>query len=475
MRFFTKTKIIVTLGPATDTEQKITALVKAGATIFRLNTSHGTPGEHEQNIRRIRKVAQRLNRHLPILLDLQGPKIRIGELAQPLLLEEGEQWLLTPGTTVTDSNDIPVPYNGLLNDIKSGDRLLLDDGKIELLVTEILDKQILVTVITGGTLTSRKGLNIPGSTSSLAGITAKDKDYITFAVKHDIDLLALSFVRDAGDIQSARRCFKRTKTAIPIIAKIEKPQAVRNMDEILAAADGIMVARGDLGIEMSPENVPIVQKRLIIAANAVRKPVIVATQMLESMIENPLPTRAETSDVANAIFDGTDAIMLSGETSVGKYPVKAVRMMATVARNVESHSSGANYDLPVRSDVPAALDPQQFTLEIARLFSKFDIQAIVVCTQDGASARTLSKARVPVPIIALSGDLTLCRQLNLLWGIVPCYLDSKEPFGGKFFQQVDNVLIKEGLLKRGNKIIITAGLPYLAPDRTNFMRLHRVG
>ena len=329
------TKIVATLGPACATKEMIKKLFMAGVTMFRINSSHGDEEFHGQNLKYIREIEQEEHQLIPVLLDLQGPKIRIGNIGEPIELKKGEILKFRHQDTITD-DILPVDYKGMANDVKIGELILIDDGKIQLEVQKVENEIIYAKVLTDGTLKPRKGINIPGSTGSIDVLTERDLRFVKFAVKNDIDYLGLSFVRESDDVVKLKEILKSYgREDIKIISKIEKPQAVNNIDAIIEVSDGIMVARGDLGIEISTEKVPIVQKTIIKKANVKHKVVIVATQMLESMIENPIPTRAETSDVANAILDGTDAIMLSGETAAGAYPVEAVQMMKKIADTVE--------------------------------------------------------------------------------------------------------------------------------------------
>ena len=331
-------------------------------------------------------------------------------------------------------------------------------------------------VIHGGELTSRKGINIPGTTASLPAITERDADYIKFAVEEDVDYIALSFVRTKEDIISAKNYVKQYNGNIPVIAKIEKPQALNNLDQIVHCADGIMVARGDLGIEISPEKVPLVQKQLIEQANIHRKVVITATQMLESMIQDPLPTRAEASDVANAIIDGTDAVMLSGETAVGKYPVESVNMMSLISRNIESSNLyKGNRFLTGEGAEIYEVESQAIATAVIRMLSEIEISAIVAITRSGFTGKLLSKEKPSVPIIAISDNEKTCRRLNLYWGIFPYKMVFETSFSEELLKKMDEILIKETFLDAGDRIIITGGLPYLAAGKTNFLRLHQDG
>ena len=347
-----KTKIVATLGPSSCEESIIEELVLSGATMFRINTSHNTAEAHAETIKRIRSVEKRLKTFIPVMVDLQGPKIRVGNLIEPIPIEPGKELVLEYGLEQTDPNIVPVDYKGVADDVREGEYILLDDGKIRIQVIRKEGTKVHVKVIDGELLKPRKGINIPGGTKSLSAITERDVDFIKFAVDNDADYLALSFVRDKDDILLAKKYLSHFGADIPIVAKIEKPEAVKNIESILDVVDAVMVARGDLGIELAPEKVPMVQKQIVDAAFAHRKTCIVATQMLESMIDNPIPTRAEASDVANAILDGADAVMLSGETAAGKHPVEAVKMMAMIAHEVEqSNFVSYNLDLPMMNQL----------------------------------------------------------------------------------------------------------------------------
>ncbi len=469
-----KTKVIATLGPATSERDQIIKLIKSGVRIIRINSSHETPDVHKDRIALIREVARELNLHIPILLDLQGPKIRVGNLVEDKELIDGELVQLKSGMEQEDPELIPVDYSGIVNDVEPGDMILLDDGKLEIQVESKTKEIITAKVINGGNLKKRKGLNIPGTTASISAVTERDIDYIKFAIENEVDFLALSFVRTREDIIKAKKYITEFGGDIPIIAKIEKPQAVDNMNSIIIASDGVMVARGDLGIEISPEKVPIVQKRIITEANAQRKEVITATQMLETMIAQPTPTRAETSDIANAIMDGTDAVMLSGETAVGKFPYKAVGMMRAISDNVEK-SSLYNSNRFIKSKEVYDRDSQAISTAVIRMLSEIETKAIVAFTKTGFTARMLSKAKPAVPIISIAEDEKLCRRLNLLWGVFPLHFDCNMNFSEDELKALDECLIQKTFLNVGDKIIITGGQFYLIPGRTNFLRLHQIG
>lgn len=476
MANFIKTKIIATIGPASESEEKIAELIKSGARIFRINSSHGTADEHKESIEKIRKISGELKEFVAVIIDLQGPKIRIGTLKEPIELEKNQKIILKPGMESDEKGVLPVDYAGIIKDVKKNDPLLLDDGKIELVAEEILPDRINASVVRGGLLKSRKGLNIPGSASKdLATITDRDIEYIKFAVENNVDYIALSFVRDKDDIIAAKNYLKQFNGNIPVIAKIEKPQAVDNLISILHVSDGVMVARGDLGIEISPELVPIVQKSIIQEANFHRKPVITATQMLESMIEQPLPTRAEASDVANAIIDGTDAVMLSGETAVGEYAAEAVGMMAKISQNVESSNLGHFNEVPKISDDIYELDSQAIVSAIIKMIPEVEVSAIVALTRTGYTTKLLSKSKPTVPIISISDDEKICRGLSLFWGVYPYKMSLHATFTEEMLKEVDSVLIKETFLESGDKVIITGSLPFVTTGKTNFLRLHQLG
>ena len=475
MENINKAKIIATIGPASCTEEKIAELIKAGAKIFRINTSHERPDVHKVRIEVIRKVAKSFNLHLPIILDLQGPKIRVGNLKDPIELKEGETVTLKPGWEQEDPKIIPGDYMGICNDVKKGDKILLDDGKLGLRALTVAPDKITAKVLYGGLLKPRKGLNIPGATASLKVITDRDIEFIKFAVENDVDYIALSFVRSKDDIIEARNYIHKFKGNIPIIAKIEKPQAVDNLAAIVVAADGIMVARGDLGIEISPEKVPIVQKKIIEEVNAQRKAVIVATQMLESMICDPMPTRAEASDVANAIIDGTDAVMLSGETAAGKFPIEAVKMMSLISENVEESGLYKANQYVSEAKELYDIDSQAIATAVIRMLREVEVNAIVAFTRSGFTGRLLAKAKPSVPIIGISDNESICRRLNLFWGIIPYLMKFETSLTEDFLKKLDTILVKESFLNKGDKVIITGGLPYLGTGRTNFLRLHQIG
>ena len=471
----TKTKIIATLGPSTEKYEIIKQLVESGVTVFRINTSHGEQSEHAQRIKRIRDVEKELNKNLPIMIDLQGPKIRVGKIPEPIVIKKGDEIILEHTSEIKEGI-VPVDYKGISKDVKVGEKILLDDGKIVLRVTNVVGTKVYSIVEHGSLIKPRKGINIAGAQTSLEAVTSRDKEYIKFAIEQEVDYLALSFVRTAEDVKCARYYTKAYgDKEIPIIAKIEKPQAVENLEEIIMAADAIMVARGDLGIEMSPQEVPIAQKKIIQLTNKHKKPCIVATQMLESMIEEPIPTRAEASDVANAIFDGTDAIMLSGESASGSFPVEAVQMMATIARTVESSDFiKTDYDVDLISD----LDPvsQAISSSAVNLSKKLKAKAILIFSEAGYTPPIISKLKPSVPIIVVTNSHNTARRLSLFWDIYT-YVDKNcnSILDEEMFKSIDKLLIERTWIKEGDNIIIVNSVPKLMSGKINAIRVHKIG
>lgn len=466
-------KIVATIGPAICNEEKIKQLILAGANMFRVNSSHSTPEEHKKSIDLIRNVSSKLNSNTAIMLDLQGPKIRIGKLENPVNLVVNTEVKLQHATEL--KNDIiPVDYEGIAKDVKKGDTIFLDDGKLELKVITSKDNIVTAKVIRGGELKARKGLNIPGKTASLSAITKKDIEYIKYALEWQVDYIALSFVRTSEDILKAKHCMEMYGGYIPIISKIEKPQAIENLTEIIKLSDGIMVARGDLGIEISPEKVPSVQKQIIRESNANKKIVIVATQMLETMMEQPIPTRAETSDIANAILDGTDAIMLSGETAVGKYPVEAVKMMTKISENLEQ-SELIRHDYYSRQ-MQNFENKEAFAMcqAMISMCENLPIKAIIAYTTNGYTPVLLSKAKPSVPIYALCKNSQVARQLNLARDVIPFEYHWQEEISQRSLENISNFLVSQIGLKPNDKVILTGVVPYIAGQTTNFIKLHTI-
>ncbi|HRF49971.1 MAG TPA: pyruvate kinase [Anaerolineales bacterium] len=471
------TKIVCTIGPACNTDEKIAALLEAGMNVARVNFSHGTQADHAANIARLRRVANKHNRPLAILQDLQGPKIRTGWLAdhKPVELVDGSEFLITTRDVPGDAHEVSTTYEGLPEDVKAGDRILLDDGLLELKVTSVRGTDVHTRVVHGGVLKEHKGINLPGILVNTPSMTKKDREDLAFGIAQGVDYVALSFVRRAEDVAMIKRALVEIDphaAKTPIIAKLEKPAALDNLESIIDMADGVMVARGDLGVELSPQQVPTAQKRIIDAANRHRKIVITATQMLESMIHNPIPTRAEVSDVANAIFDGTDAIMLSGETATGLFPVEATKMMAAIAE--EAEANGAQYarwhsPTEVTSDDSVALARAARELAHDR-----EVQAIAVFTLTGRNARILSKTRPHVPILAFTPDPVTHLRMNLMWGVTP-YLVPHADSVEAMLAHVEAAMLLNSPVRPGQQVIIIAGLPSTRMVPANFILLHTVG
>jgi pyruvate kinase len=448
--------------------------------VARLNFSHGTHQEHEQVIERVRALSARLGCSVAILQDLQGPKIRVGPLqnGQPVTLTDGSSVTITTHPIVGDAHLISTTYQSLPQDVKVGDCILLDDGLLELRVQGHNETEVQCEVVHGGLLKEHKGINLPGVAVSAPALTEKDRDDLRFGIAHDVDYVALSFVRKPQDVLEAKELIRQCQSeqagkhpqgSIPLIAKLEKPEAIAHLDEILEVVDGIMVARGDLGVEMAPEKVPLIQKRVINKCNDLGLPVITATQMLESMITNPRPTRAEASDVANAILDGTDAIMLSAETATGNYPIEAVQMMVRIALETETGGRTA------RQPQCKHLTQSHAVSHAARALSEeASVQSIVVFTRSGASAHLISKDRPRPPILAYTPSEHVYRQLALWWGVWPHRLQMRGTTED-LICAVDQRLLDEQLIQRGEHVVIMGGMPVASQARTNFVKLHRVG
>ncbi len=470
-----KTKIVATLGPSSSSYEIIKQLALSGVTMFRINTSHGKKEEHKEKIKYIRQIEQELERNIPIMIDLQGPKIRVGKIQEPILIKKGDEIILEH-TTENKSGIIPVDYEGIAKDVSIGEKILIDDGKIGLKVTGIDGTKVHAIVEYGSIINPRKGINIPGAQASLEAVTSSDKEFIKFAIEEKADYLALSFVRKAEDIKCARYYTKMYgNAAIPIIAKIEKPQAVENLEEIVLEADGIMAARGDLGIEMSAQEVPIAQKKIIQISNKHKKPCIVATQMLESMMEEPIPTRAEASDVANAIFDGADAVMLSGETAAGNYPVEAVKMMALISETVEKSSFiKTNFDV----EIIAELNPMSQSISSSAVQIAKDLKAkgILIFSENGYTPPIISKLKPSAPIIVVVANKEIARRLNIFWGVFS-YVDLQcgEISDEELFNNIDELLIKKAEFSKGDNIVMVNSSPKIMFGTINTIRVHKIG
>lgn len=477
MKNLTPTKIVSTLGPATFNEKMIKKLYKAGVTMFRINSSHDTIETHTRTLQIIRKVEKEENAIIPVLLDLQGPKIRIGELSEPIKVTAGEILKFRHQEEYKDGI-IPVDYKGIASDVITGEKILIDDGKIQLLVEKTEKDVVYAKVLTTGEIKPRKGLNIPGGTGSIEILTQRDLMFVEFAIKNDIDFLGLSFVRNKEDILKLRKILNKHNSELKIISKIEKPQALENIDEIIEHSDGIMVARGDLGIEIQTERVPIAQKTIIHKANIARKPVIVATQMLESMIDNPIPTRAETSDVANAILDGADAVMLSGETATGKYPVEAVSIMKRIANDIY-HSEFLNKNcFPKEIQEKHNTTPMAIAVSISDILKNMPkIKGIIALTAAGYTPALISKCRPSVPVYALCPDFKVCRTLQLYCGVFSVKIPNEEIKFDKEAVSLLNIFLRSELkMRKGETTIITGSIPHLmSGESTNFLKIHKIG
>ena len=440
--------------------------------VARLNFSHGTHEEHAENIRLLRGAASAMKKTIAILADLQGPKIRTGVLAGggPVLLRTGQDFTITTAKVLGDSTRVSTVFEQLPREVKAGDRILLSDGLIELRVKQVRRSEVICQVANGGALGENKGINLPGVKLRVPALTTKDKADLKFALAAGADYIAVSFVRRPEDVALAKQLIRKAKKETPVIAKLEKPEAIEKLDAILRVADGVMVARGDLGVEMSPERVPVVQKQIIARAREFRRPVITATQMLESMTENPRPTRAEASDVANAIFDGSDAVMLSAETASGKYPVEAVSIMARIIESAESSIKEFRRPVP-QEKLKVAETVAELVCHASR---ELHMKLIVVFTHSGFTARLISRYRPQVPIIALTPETETLRRMALIWGVLP--LESRDQHKvDTLAEMTEKKLLKERLARKGDVIGIVAGTPMGVRGTTNFMKFHVIG
>lgn len=470
-----RAKIICTLGPASNSDETIGELMAAGMNVARLNFSHGTHEDHARVFRAVRLEASRQEVAVGILADLQGPKIRVGKIPAPgMELKVGETLIIsTDPTAKIEPGRVTIDYTKLAEEIAAGDRILMDDGALEFRVTAIAGSEITTEVVIGGLLKARKGVNLPGVKLSVPALTEKDERDLRFALELGVDVVALSFVRQAADIVKVRELMQECGRLVPIIAKIEKPEAVENLDDILTECSGIMVARGDLGVEMGPEQIPVIQKRAIDLTNRRGKFVITATQMLDSMIRNPRPTRAEASDVANAVLDGSDAVMLSGETASGAYPLRSVQIMDKIIRSTEQTER-------YWRDSPTDLGLGHTTNTIARALvacskSMDETKAIVVYTGSGGIARLVSEYRPRVPIYALTPRSSTYQSLAMYWGVTPVLFTPSSPDGAGLFIDIDRVLLRRELLEQGDRVCIAFGYPLKEHKSVNLLKLHEVG
>ena len=461
-----RTKVVCTLGPASATAETIGALMDAGLNVARINFSHGTHEQHVRTISIVRDMAKLRDRPVAILGDLQGPRIRIGDLAAPIVVNAGEDLVLC-FEDEAEGSEIPVTYDRIADDVNPGDRILVDDGLIELVVLEVEKPRVQARVVYGGPIKSHKGLNLPGVNVSAPSITEKDRADIEFAVQQKLDYIALSFVRRAEDLAELRAMVPEGTL---LVSKIEKDTALNRIESIMRASDAVMVARGDLGVELPFEEVPLVQKRIIRLANLMGRPVITATQMLESMIHNPRPTRAEASDVANAILDGTDAVMLSAETASGSYPKLAVQAMQRIIHEIEQSPSVKREERRVSG---AASTEETIAAAVVTAVRMLGTPMVVVLTKSGFSARMVSSQRPGVPILALTDTERTYQQLALVWGVVPAlvpHFDNSEDM----FLKAREVLLRKALAQAGDRVIVTAGVPFGTAGTTNLLKIETV-
>jgi pyruvate kinase len=471
------TKIVATVGPATDTRERLEEICRAGANVIRINFAHGAADRHRQVVAWVREIADAMDVPIAVLADLAGPKIRIGDLPAPIALAPGQEVILAPANGAV-GDEIPTTYPALAADVGPGNRILLDDGRLELRVLATEPPRVRAVVERGGQLLARKGINLPGIRVSAPALTAKDRADLEVAIDAGVDFVGLSFVQSPEDIDELRDLLP---AGILIVAKIEKDVAVERIDEILDRADAVMVARGDLGVELEFEEVPVVQKRIIQLANLNARPVITATQMLESMIEQSRPTRAEVSDVANALFDGTDAVMLSGETAVGDHPVLAVEAMVRIAREIERTAAfieGPKYDIPILNHLRAGATPTEHAIAAATVeaVELLGAPAIVTLTKSGFTPRLVSSYRPSVPIMGVCDDPRVFRQLALVWGVRPVLCQFvEEPNYQEIMDCARQALIETGLARKGDRVIVTAGVPFFhKAGTTNMLRVEEI-
>ena len=466
-----RTKIVATIGPATESPEIIKKLIEAGATTFRLNFSHGDHKEHEKRIETIRSTSEELGLHIGILQDLQGPKIRLGRfLDGPITLSVGDNFSLTSKEVKCNKQIATVTYDKLAEEVNQGSRILLDDGRVEMIVDEVdkSTKTLNCKVTVGGVLSNNKGVNFPDVQLSVKALTEKDKKDLTFGLSQGVDWIALSFVRNPADMLEIKKLIKDQGHSTPVVAKIEKFEAIDQIDELIPLCDGVMVARGDLGVEMPAEEVPLLQKELIKKANTLGIPIITATQMLDSMASCPRPTRAEVSDVANAILDGTDAVMLSNETAVGDYPVEAVKTMATIAKRIER-------DYPLRSiesNLPSTI-PNAISAAVSSIARQLTAAAILPLTKSGATAHNVSKFRPATPILAITSEVDVARRLQLVWGVNPLLIENRANTTDTFADALSTAR-KIGLLKEGDLVVETAGTLTGVSGSTDLIKIRYV-
>ncbi|MGZ8458410.1 MAG: pyruvate kinase [Gemmatirosa sp.] len=467
-----RTKIVGTLGPSSTSREAIRGLIEAGLNVARINFSHGTHEQHLERITIVREVAAELGKHIAILGDLQGPRIRIGDLPAPVELAPGDDLWLVPEGEAHDvaARELPVTYESLGDDVHAGDRILINDGLIELVVLDVIGRRVQARVVHGGRLSSHKGMNLPGVQVSAPSITDKDRADVEFAIAHGLEYIALSFVRRAEDVHSLRAMIPK---GVLIVAKIEKDQALDAIEEIVQATDAVMVARGDLGVELPFERVPLAQKQIIQVSKRLGKPVITATQMLESMIEHPRPTRAEASDVANAILDGTDAVMLSAETAAGAYPRLAVGAMRRIIAEIEAHPSPIMLRDERRARGVFVSTEEAIAAATVAAAQQLGAPLVIVFTKSGFTGRIVSSHRPPVPVLALTDNAHVARQLALVWGVVPALVPHQENYNG-MVKVALRAAVEFDLATPGDRVVVTAGHPFDTPGTTNLMKVEVV-
>ncbi|MEO5710665.1 MAG: pyruvate kinase [Nocardioidaceae bacterium] len=466
-----RAKIVCTLGPAVNTPEKIRALVDAGMDVARMNLSHGSYADHELVYRMVREASDQSGHGVGIFADLQGPKIRLGKVAGgPVQLRDGAEFTITTRDVPGDAEICSTTYEGLPGDVSAGDPILIDDGKVRLEVLEVSATDVRTRVMVAGPISNHKGINLPGVAVSVPAMSEKDIEDLRWALHMTVDFIALSFVRSAADVEDVRAIMREEGVVLPVIAKIEKPQAIENIEEIVDAFDGFMVARGDLGVECPLEDVPFLQKQVIEVARRHAKPVIVATQMLESMISSPRPTRAEASDVANAVLDGADAVMLSGETSVGDFPIDTVKVMARIIESTEDHGLARMAAIDWQPRTRGGVIAKAANEVAERIGAKF----LVAFTQSGDSARRLSRYRGHIPTLAFTPVPVVRSQLALSWG-VETFLGETVEHTDEMVRQVDEALLRVGRCQEGDLVVVVAGSPPGIPGSTNALRIHRMG
>jgi pyruvate kinase len=474
-----RTKIVATVGPATASRDGVASVIRGGANVVRVNFAHGTHDEHRRVVQWVREVGEELGQPIALLVDLAGPKIRVGDLDEPRKLADGQEVVLAPEDEISEGDDaIPSTYRDLAADVREGSRILLDDGRLELRVIDTAPPRVRAEVVRGGVLKSNKGINLPGVRVGAPALTEKDRADLRLAAELEVEYVGLSFVQRPSDVDALRALIPK---GMLVVAKIEKDVAVERIDEILDRTDAVMVARGDLGVELPFERVPVVQKQIIQAANLYARPVITATQMLESMIDQPRPTRAEASDVANALLDGTDAVMLSGETAIGGYPVEAVRAMVSISAEIEQTATfieGPKYDIPIQNHLRAGATRTEHAIAAATVeaVGLLGAPAIVTLTKSGFTPRLVSSYRPPVPILGVCTEERVYRQLALVWGVVPtlCSMDG-DPQYDAVFRCARAALLERGIARPGDRVLVTAGVPFFhVAGTTNMLKVEEL-